>query len=187
MTLTPYNAGWIEVICGSMFSGKTEELIRRLRRAEIAQLSVVIFKPKVDNRFSKNFIVSHNKTKMKSIIIENVENIISQSKKYDVIGIDEAQFFDKTIVTISKELAKNNKRVIIAGLDSDYQGLPFGPMPDLMCEAEYVDKLRAICIQCGNPASYSQRISSDLGKVVLGELDKYEARCRNCFKEPKIN
>jgi thymidine kinase len=187
MTLTPINSGWIEVICGSMFSGKTEELIRRLRRAEIAKLSISIFKPKIDSRYDKGHIVSHNKIKMMSFMINEPKEIINASKDHDVIGIDETQFFDQSIVEVCKELAANKKRVIVAGLDTDYRGLPFGPMPHMMCEAEYVDKLRAICIICGNPASYSQRTSDDFDQVVIGELDKYEARCRNCFQAPKEN
>tara|TARA_B100001758_G_scaffold109354_1_gene93682 strand:- start:4006 stop:4572 length:567 start_codon:yes stop_codon:yes gene_type:complete len=187
MTLTPINSGWIEVICGSMFSGKTEELIRRLRRAEIAKLSTSIFKPKIDSRYDKGHIVSHNKIKMMSFMINEPKEIINASKDHDVIGIDETQFFDHSIVEICKELAANKKRVIVAGLDTDYRGQPFGPMPQMMCEAEYVDKLRAICVICGNPASYSQRTSDDCDQVVIGELDKYEARCRNCFQAPKEN
>ena len=185
MTLTPINSGWIEVICGSMFSGKTEELIRRLRRAEIAKLSISIFKPKIDSRYDKGHIVSHNKIKMMSFIINEPKEIINASKDHDVIGIDETQFFDHSIVEVCKELAANKKRVIVAGLDTDYRGLPFGPMPQIMCEAEYIDKLRAICVICGNPASYSQRTSDDSDQVLIGELDKYEARCRNCFQPPK--
>ena len=185
MTLTPINSGWIEVICGSMFSGKTEELIRRLRRAEIAKLSISIFKPKIDSRYDEGHIVSHNKIKMMSFVINEPRDIIDASKDNDVVGIDETQFFDNSIIEICKELAYNKKRVIVAGLDTDYRGLPFGPMPQMMCEAEYIDKLRAICVICGNPASYSQRTSDDSDQVVIGELDKYEARCRNCFQPPK--
>ena len=185
MTHTPINSGWIEVICGSMFSGKTEELMRRLRRAEIAKMSISVFKPKIDSRYDKGHIVSHNKAKMMSSIIDNPKEIINASKDHDVVGIDETQFFDHSIVDVCKRLAYNKKRVIVAGLDTDYRGLPFGPMPDMMCEAEYVDKLRAICIECGNPASYSQRTSKDSHQVVIGEMDKYEARCRNCFQPPE--
>ena len=187
MTLTPNNSGWIEVICGSMFSGKTEELIRRLRRAQIAKMPTVIFKPKTDSRFSNEHIVSHNMNKLKSIMISRPSEIIHLSKKFKVVGIDELQFFDNSIIDVCKNLASNNKRVIAAGLDTDYLGKPFGPMPEIMCEADYLDKLRAICVLCGNPASYTQRTTSDAGQVVLGELDKYEARCRNCFKMPKRN
>ena len=185
MTLTPINSGWIEVICGSMFSGKTEELIRRLRRAEIAKLSISIFKPKIDSRYDEGHIVSHNKIKMMSFVINEPRDIIDASKDNDVVGIDETQFIDNSIIEICKELASIKKRVIVAGLDTDYRGLPFGPMPQMMCEAEYIDKLRAICVICGNPASYSQRTSDDSNQVVIGELDKYVARCRNCFQPPK--
>ena len=185
MTLTPINSGWIEVICGSMFSGKTEELIRRLRRAQIAKMSIAIFKPKIDSRYDKGHIVSHNKMKMMSFMISDPKEIINMSKEHEVIGIDEAQFFDYSLIKICKKLASKKKRVIVAGLDTDFRGLPFGPMPNIMCEAEYIDKLRAICVICGNPASHSQRTSDDQDQVVIGELDKYEARCRNCFQAPK--
>ena len=187
MTLTPINSGWIEVICGNMFSGKTEELIRRLRRAQIAKMSTAIFKPRIDSRFSKDHIVSHNNNKLESLMISRPNKILKLAKKYEVIGIDEVQFFDDSIVEVCKTLASQNKRIIAAGLDTDYLGQPFGPMPKIMCEADYLDKLRAICVLCGNPASYTQRTSSDHDQVVLGELDKYEARCRNCFKLPKDN
>tara|TARA_B100000029_G_scaffold492791_1_gene554525 strand:+ start:401 stop:961 length:561 start_codon:yes stop_codon:yes gene_type:complete len=185
MTLTPTDSGWIEVICGSMFSGKTEELIRRIRRAEIAKMNTVIFKPKIDDRYSSNHVVSHNQSKLESRLVSNAAEIIDQSEGMDVIGIDEAQFFTEEIVDVCKTLAQNNKRVVVAGLDTDYRGNPFGPMPQLMCEADYLDKFRAICVQCGNPASCSQRTTSDLGQVVIGETDVYEARCRNCFEAPE--
>ncbi len=184
MTLTPQNAGWIEVICGSMFSGKTEELIRRLRRAQIAKMTVAIFKPKMETRYSSEHIVSHNQLKMPSFLIENPHDIVAAAEKSEVIGIDEAQFFDTSIISVCKELAAQKKRVIVAGLDTDYLGQPFGPMPELMCEADYLDKFRAICIQCGNPASYTQRTSHDTSRIVLGELDVYEARCRDCHELP---
>ena len=187
MTLTPLNSGWIEAICGSMFSGKTEELIRRLRRAQIAKMNISIFKPHLDSRYSNNHIVSHNQLKMKSHIVKSTDEILALAEDADVIGIDEGQFFDNSIIDICKTLAGSGKRVIVAGLDTDFRGLPFGPMPQLMCEADYLDKLRAICVKCGNPASYTQRTSSDAKQVVIGELDKYEARCRNCFQPPKIN
>ena len=179
------NSGWIEVICGSMFSGKTEELIRRLRRAEIAKMSVSIFKPNIDSRYSSGHIVSHNKIKMQSHIIHKPKEIVEQSIDDAVVGIDEAQFFEDELVQVCKTLASRGKRVIVAGLDTDYRGIPFGPMPKIMCEADYLDKLRAICVVCGNPASYTQRTSLDSDQVVIGELDKYEARCRNCYKAPK--
>ena len=181
MTLTPKNSGWIEVICGSMFSGKTEELIRRVRRAEIAKMNTIIFKPNIDNRYSSNHIVSHNQSKMKSIAINDINEVIELSKKMDVVGIDEAQFFSTELVNVSKKLASVNKRVLVAGLDTDFRGNPFGPKPALMCEADYLDKLRAICVKCGNPTSFSQRLIKDSEQVLVGETDIYEARCRNCF------
>ena len=182
MTLTPKNSGWIEVITGSMFSGKTEELIRRMRRAEIAKMNTCLFKPFIDNRYSSKHVVSHNQSKLESIIVKTPNEIIKHSKKMDVVGIDEAQFFNKNIIDVCKNLANRKIRVIVAGLDTDYKGLPFGCMPELMCEADYLDKLRAICVICGNPASYSQRTTSDSEQVLIGETDIYEARCRNCFK-----
>ena len=175
------NCGWIEVICGPMFSGKTEELIRRLVRAQYAKQEVAIFKPKTDNRYSDDYIVSHNKRKIKSIIVDSSDNIYEYKEKADVFGIDEAQFFDDGLVNISNQLAKANKRVVIAGLDKDYTGKSFGPIHQLMIDAEYVSKVNAICITCGDPASFTQRISSEKDLVVVGETDKYEARCRNCF------
>jgi thymidine kinase len=185
MTWTPRDAGWIEVICGSMFSGKTEELIRRIRRAQIAKMDTIIFKPKIDNRYSPEHIVSHNQMKLNSKIVETPDEILTQSQKAEVVAIDEAQFFDDDIVEICKILAKQKKRVIVAGLDTDYRGKPFGPMPNLICEADYVDKLRAICVKCGNPATYTQRTSKDSERVVIGETDIYEARCRNCYEPPE--
>jgi thymidine kinase len=182
MTLTPKNSGWIEVICGSMFSGKTEELIRRIRRAEIAKMNTIIFKPNIDNRYSSNHIVSHNQSKMESILVEDINEILENSTEIDVIGIDEAQFFSNELIPVCKKLAKDNKRVVVAGLDTDFKGIPFGPMPALMCESDFLDKLRAICVKCGNPASFSQRITKDSKQVLIGETDVYEARCRNCFK-----
>lgn len=187
MTLTPIDAGWIEVICGSMFSGKTEELIRRLRRAQIAQMSTIIVKPKIDSRYSESHIVSHNQLKLESYLVETPEEIVGLAKDASVVAIDEAQFFDDSILDICKQLAADGKRVVVAGLDTDYRGVPFGPMPQLMCEADYLDKLRAICVVCGNPASYTQRTTSDSEQVVIGELNKYEARCRNCYEAPEEN
>lgn len=185
MTLMPQNSGWIEVICGSMFSGKTEELIRRLRRAQIAKLSTVIFKPRIDTRYSTNHIVSHNQMKLESHLIDTTGDIPRYAESADVIGIDEAQFLDDKILSVCKELARQNKRVIVAGLDTDYRRKPFGPMPELMCEADYLDKLRAICVICGNPATYTQRVTRDTDQVVIGETDVYEARCRVCFEPPE--
>jgi len=180
--LTPRNCGWIEVVCGPMFSGKTEELIRRLVRAQYAKQRVAIFKPKTDTRYSNDYIVSHNKRKIKSIIVELSDDIYEYKNKADVFGIDEAQFFDDKLVDIVNTLAKNDKRVVIAGLDKDYTGKSFGPIRQLMVDAEYVSKVNAICMICGDPASFTQRISSEKDLVVVGETDKYEARCRKCFQ-----
>jgi thymidine kinase len=181
----PTNSGWIEVICGGMFCGKTEELLKRIRRAKIAKLSTIIFKPHIDTRYIKNKIVSHNNNSMDSVIVKKTTEIFDLGKEYDVLGIDEAQFFDSEIINVCKKLAKHNTRVIVAGLDNDYRGLPFGPMPEIMCQAEYLDKLRAICILCGNPASCTQRITQQTEQIVIGETDIYEARCRKCFKSPE--
>ena len=180
--LTPRNSGWIEVICGPMFSGKTEELIRRLVRAQYAKQRVAIFKPKTDNRYSDDYIVSHNKRKIKSIILGSSKEIYDYKNQADVFGIDEAQFFDNELIEISNRLAKEGKRVVIAGLDKDYTAKSFGPIRQLMIDAEYVSKVNAICMVCGDPASFTQRISSEKDLVVVGETDKYEARCRECFK-----
>ena len=182
MTLTPKNTGWIEVICGPMFSGKTEELIRRLVRAQIAKQRVAIFKHSTDNRFAKDYIVSHNQRKIKSIQVEKTSIILDYRNKADVIGIDEAQFFDKDILNVCKKLAMNDKRVVIAGLEKDYKSNPFGYMSEILVDAEYITKVNAICVVCGNPANFSQRISFEKKQVVVGESDKYEARCRKCFK-----
>jgi len=185
MTLTPKNTGWIEVICGPMFSGKTEELIRRLVRSQFAKQRVAIFKPSTDDRYNEDYIVSHNQRKIKSIQVDSPRKIIEFMDKADVFGIDEAQFFDDYLVNVCKSLASEKKRVIIAGLDTDFRGNPFGPMPLLMCEADFLDKLRAICMICGNPASCTQRKTKQTRQIVVGETDIYEARCRNCFQPPK--
>ncbi len=182
---TGKHTGWIEVICGSMFSGKTEELIRRLRRAQIAKQSVEIIKPKLDVRYSEDHIVSHNKQKIPSIAVESAEEILEIAGECMVIGIDEAQFIKGDLAGVCRELANNGKRVIIAGLDKDYRGVPFSPLPELLCEAEYITKTLAICMQCGNPANYTQRITASKELVVLGATDSYEARCRACFIPPK--
>ena len=179
------NSGWIEVICGGMFSGKTEELLRRIRRAQIANMSTIIFKPQIDTRYSKNKIVSHNNNSMDSEIIQKTKDIFNIGKNNDVVGIDEAQFFNNSLVFACKSLAKNRTRVIVAGLDTDYKGQPFGPMPLIMCESDYLDKLTAICVKCGNPASCTQRITKEKDQVIIGEADIYEARCRNCFNPPE--
>ncbi len=172
--------GWIEVICGSMFSGKTEELIRRLRRVEIANLSSKIFKPAIDTRYDEVKIVSHDARKINSIPVENSSFILSLAENVDVVGIDEAQFFDEDIANVCVQLAMKGMRVIVAGLDMDYLGKPFGQMPNLMAVADYVTKLHAICVVCGNIANVSYRKVSTEGQVLLGEMDIYEPRCRSC-------
>lgn len=179
------NVGWIEVICGSMFSGKTEELIRLLRRASIARQKVSIFKPKIDKRFSEDHIVSHSELSIPSQVVKNAKEILRKALESQVVGIDEAQFFDKNLVEICQKLANMGKRVIVAGLDTDYRGIPFEPMPQLMAIAEYVTKTHAICVICGNPANFTQRKTSDEERVIVGARDIYEARCRNCYEPPK--
>jgi thymidine kinase len=180
-------SGWMEVICGSMFSGKTEELIRRLRRAEMAGQQVEIFKPKLDNRYADEEVVSHNQNKIKSTPVETPDEILLLGSNCDVVGIDEAQFFDKSIVEIANQLANNGVRVVIAGLDMDYMGRPFGPMPNLMATAEYVTKVHAICKKTGNLANYSMRTSGSDDLVQLGETDSYEAVSRKVFTEEVLN
>src|SRR5881409_216906 len=176
------NLGWIEVICGSMFSGKSEELIRRLRRAQIARQRVQIFKPKMDLRYSEDHIVSHSEMKIKSQLVATAEEIIEQlDSRTQVVGIDEGQFFDMQLVSICNRMANMGKRVIVAGLDQDYRGRPFEPMPQLLAVAEYVDKTLAICMQCGAPANRSQRLVAAQDRVVVGGSQQYEARCRRCF------
>jgi len=182
--LLPKDTGWIEVIAGCMFSGKTEELIRRLRRAQIAKQNVKIFKPKMDTRFSKNSIVSHSEQSLPSILIDDINEIIESAKDAKVIGIDEAQFFSSDIVNVCNTLANNGKRVIVAGLDQDYRGIPFEPMPQLLAIAEYITKTLAICVVCGNPADKTQRKTSSSERVVVGASDIYEARCRKCHYIP---
>ena len=173
--------GWVEVIVGSMFSGKTEELIRRLRRAEFAKLKVEIFKPKIDERYSEFDVVSHNENSIQSTPVDSSQNILLLSGEVDVIGIDEAQFFDKGLVEVCNKLAATGMRVIVAGLDMDFRGNPFGPIPGLMATAEYVSKVHAICVRCGSLANHSHRISMEDKLVVLGEKDVYEPLCRKCF------
>ncbi|MEE4198766.1 MAG: thymidine kinase [Bacteroidales bacterium] len=177
------NRGWVEVICGSMFSGKTEELIRRLKRAEYAKLKVEIFKPMIDTRYSEEDVVSHDENTIRSTPVESSGNILLLSGNVDVIGIDEAQFFDDNLVEVCNQLANNGTRVIVAGLDMDFRGKPFGPIPALMAQAEYVTKVHAICMQCGNLAQYSHRISKSDKLVLLGEKDEYEPLCRVCFNK----
>ena len=179
----PRDIGWIEVVCGPMFSGKTEELIRRLRRAAYARQQVEIFKPKIDTRYADIEIVSHNKEHLAAKPVGNADEILELvSAKAEVVGIDEAQFFDHRLVAVCQALADRGMRVIVAGLDQDFRGLPFGPMPELLAIAEFVTKSLAICMVCGNPAGRSQRLTRDSERVVLGAQDSYEARCRRCHK-----
>ncbi len=184
LSIVPKGNGWIEVICGSMFSGKTEELIRRVKRAQIAKLKVVIFKPKIDTRYSPNHIVTHDAQRISSVPVESVTEILEQSQNADVVGIDEAQFFDTELVGVCQQLANSGKRVIVAGLDQDYQGQPFEPIPQLLAIAEYITKTLAICVKCGNPANRTQRLSKNANRVVVGAQDIYEARCRKCHTIP---
>ena len=183
----PTDTGWIEVITGCMFSGKTEELIRRLRRAQIAKQKVKIFKPKIDLRYSKNSIMSHNEQSLPSILIENIIEVVEQASDAQVIGIDEAQFFNEETVHICNKLASQGKRVIVAGLDQDYTGKPFEPIPQLLAIAEYITKQHAICVVCGNPADKTQRKTTESERVIVGAADIYEARCRKCHYIPKDN
>lgn len=173
--------GWIEVICGSMFSGKTEELIRRLKRAKIANLKVEIFKPAIDVRYDEIKIVSHDENAIQSTPIDNSQKILLMAQDVDVVGIDEAQFFDPEIATVCDELALRGIRVIVAGLDMDFMAKPFGQMPSLMAKADYVTKLHAICMKCGNIANYSYRIIPNEEQIMLGAKNAYEPRCRICF------
>ena len=175
--------GWIEVICGSMFSGKTEELIRRLKRAIIAKQKVEIFKPSIDTRYDENDVVSHNSNSIASTPVTNAQSILLLSNDIDVVGIDEAQFFDHQLPQVCQVLANKGIRVIIAGLDMDFKGQPFGTMPALLAMAEYVTKVNAICMKCGGIASHSFRLINEDATVLLGEKESYEPRCRKCFNE----
>jgi thymidine kinase len=181
---SPQNIGWIEVIAGCMFSGKTEELIRRIRRAQIARQKVAIFKPKIDTRYSADHIVSHSDAKLESTAVAGSAEILTLAGDALVVGIDEGQFFDMGIVEVAEELANRGKRVIIAGLDQDYRGKPFEPMPQLLAVAEYITKTLAICVVCGNPADRTQRTTAASERVLVGAKDSYEARCRRCFEPP---
>ncbi|MGD8305735.1 MAG: thymidine kinase [Ignavibacteria bacterium] len=183
--LMPRDTGWIEVIAGCMFSGKTEELIRRLRRAQIAKQSVKIFKPLIDDRYSGDSIVSHNEQSLPSVQIKDINQIRELMGDARVIGIDEAQFFTLDIVDLCNELANEGRRVIVAGLDQDYTGVPFEPMPQLLAVAEFITKSLAICVACGNPADRTQRKTTSSERVVVGASDIYEARCRQCHYIPK--
>jgi len=175
------NRGWIEVITGSMFSGKTEELIRRLKRARIAMQRVEIFKPKIDTRYDEEQVVSHDENAIVSTPVETAANILLMTSEVDVVGIDEAQFFDQGIIEVCNQLANSGIRVIVAGLDMDYRGVPFGPIPGLLAIAEYVTKVHAICMRCGSLAQYTFRKSEEDKLVLLGEKDEYEPLCRMCY------
>ncbi|GAA5520721.1 thymidine kinase [Aliifodinibius salicampi] len=180
----PDKIGWIEVVCGGMFSGKTEELIRRAKRAHIAGQKVVVVKPKVDNRYSEEDIVSHNETTLPGLIVDTADQIVLLTGDAQVVCIDEAQFFDKQLINVANTLANDGKRVIIAGLDMDFEGRPFEPMPQLLAIAEYVTKLHAICAESGTMAHYSQRVVENEERVLVGETDAYEPRARHCFRPP---
>ena len=173
--------GWIEVVCGSMFSGKTEELLRRLRRAKFANKKIEIFKPGIDTRYDDTDVVSHDKNKIRSTPVPHSENILLLADDCEVVGIDEAQFFDMGLVDVCEKLANNGKRVIIAGLDMDFKGKPFGPIPNLLSIADYITKVHAICMVCGDIALHSYRLVENEKTVMLGELESYEPRCRICF------
>ncbi|MAB88973.1 MAG: thymidine kinase [Planctomycetota bacterium] len=183
MYLTPQGTGWIEVICGSMFSGKTEELIRRLRRARIAQQNVRIFKPAIDRRYDEGDIVSHSDQRIPSRVVSRAEEILDHCPlSVQVVGIDEAQFFEPLLVDVCRELARRGIRVIVAGLEQDYRAAPFETIQAMLVEAEYVTKSLAICVICGNPAVRNQRLTKRGGQIVIGGSDTYEARCRRCFR-----
>ena len=174
-------SGWIEVICGSMFSGKTEELIRRLKRAKFAKQKVEIFKPDTDIRYDDEEVVSHDKNSIHSTPVSASSSILLLADDCEVIGIDEAQFFDRELANVCRQLANQGIRVIVAGLDMDFQGKPFGPIPDLLATAEYVTKVHAICVRCGNLAQFSHRTSPEESLNLLGETDHYEPICRTCY------
>jgi thymidine kinase len=175
--------GWIEVICGSMFSGKTEELIRRIKRTQFANQSLLLFKPAIDNRYSESNVVSHQGNAVEAILINSSSEILSTWKNEKVVAIDEAQFFDDGIIEVCHILASKGARVIIAGLDMDYTGKPFGPMPNLLSIAEYVTKVHAICLSCGNLAQFSHRTANESGQVLVGAVEKYQPLCRSCFNK----
>lgn len=179
-------SGWLEVICGSMFSGKTEELIRRLKRARIAGQRVEVFKPEVDTRYGEERVVSHDQNFLLATPISHTDRLLDIEDEVTVVGLDEAQFFEPAIVATAQELAHRGKRVIIAGLDMDFRGRPFGPMCDLLAVAEYITKVHAICAHCGNLATHSYRLTQETDTVVLGEKELYEARCRRCYRMGNI-
>ena len=173
--------GWVEVVAGSMFSGKTEELLRRLRRATIARQRVALFKPAVDTRYDAASVVSHDATAMPSIVVTAPEQMLLLVGEADVVGIDEAQFFGPELVAVVERMARDGRRVVVAGLDQDFRGRPFEPVPQLMAVAEHVTKLQAVCMRCGAPANHSQRLVADGTRVLVGEKEAYEPRCRACF------
>lgn len=188
--MTKYEGGWIEVIVGCMFSGKSEELIRRIKRAIIANQKAIVFKPKIDNRYETDKVVSHNGISIKAVVVNNANEIKGIAEDYDVIGIDEAQFFDNSLINIVEDLADKGKRVIIAGLDQDFRGEPFGIIPHLMAIADSVDKLHAICVVCGAVATKSQRLINDKPAsyndptILVGSKEVYQPRCRKCYNKP---
>ena len=175
--------GWIEVVCGSMFSGKTEELIRRLRRAQFANQPLLLFKPVIDDRYHQENVVSHQGSSLSAIPVYHSGEILTTWSKEKVVAIDEAQFFDAGIVEVANTLAKKGVRVILAGLDMDYKGVPFGPMPQLLCIAEYVTKVHAICVSCGNLAQFSHRTANETEQVLVGATEKYKPLCRACYNK----
>ncbi|MGK0390652.1 MAG: thymidine kinase [Maribacter sp.] len=179
-------SGWIEVVCGSMFSGKTEELIRRLKRAKIANMKVGIFKPRIDTRYDDEKVVSHDSNFIMSTPVDQSMDILRYADKYNVIGIDEAQFFDEQLIEVCQTLALRGKRIIIAGLDMDFRGVPFGPIPGMLAVAEYITKVHAICPHCGNLATHSYRLAVDEAQVLIGEKESYEPRCRTCYQMGNI-
>ncbi len=181
----PRDTGWIEVICGPMFSGKTEELIRRLRRAQIARQRVAIVKPETDIRYGRDHLVSHNQQRIPSRMVSHSDEVLQVAEEAEVIGIDEVQFLDSGVLDVCERLADAGKRVIVAGLDQDYAARPFEPVPQLLAMAEYITKTLAICVRCGNPANRTQRVGIATGRIAVGSSDLYEARCRRCFDPPK--
>jgi thymidine kinase len=186
MELVSGHIGWIEVVCGPMFSGKSEELMRRLRRAKIARKRVQVFKPVLDDRYSADEIVSHGEQRMKSEVVFNAKEILGKLDwRTQVLGVDESNFFGPELVDVAAHLADTGKQVIIAGLDTDYLGRPFSPMPELLCVAESITKMLAICMRCGNPAKHTQRLVESDDLIVVGAAGAYEARCRRCF-EPGV-
>ncbi len=186
--IPPQRGGWLEVVCGPMFSGKSEEMIRRLRRAEIAGQKVVVFKPQIDDRYDAADVVSHAGVRMRAIPVGSVADVLQRAEGYDVVGIDEVQFFEATVIEAAQSLADRGVRVICAGLDQDFRRLPFGPMPELLSRAEFVDKLQAVCQCCGGPATTTQRLLDgepapyEGETIVVGARDAYEARCRDCHR-----